>query len=206
MTVLFIKTTLLLLMLLNPFLLIMYVLDIVQEYGKKEFSRVLVRAGVISFLIFVLFVFFGDLFFGELLQARFESFQIFGGVVFLIIGIRFVFLGNKAMEGLRGAPKHISASIAIPIMVGPATISAAIIAGKRLGMVMGMLSIAVSLVVSVLFMVLLKHVHDFVRPKREVLIRRYMEIAGKMIAIVVGTFSVEMIMQGITRWLAAGTR
>ena len=67
MTVLFIKTTLLLLMLLNPFLLIMYVLDIVQEYGKKEFSRVLVRAGVISFLIFVLFVFFGDLFFGELL-------------------------------------------------------------------------------------------------------------------------------------------
>jgi len=45
--------------------------------------------------------------------------------------------------------------------------------------------------------VALKMVHDFARPRREVLIKRYIEIAGRITALVVGTVSVEMIMQGV---------
>jgi small neutral amino acid transporter SnatA (MarC family) len=36
--------------------------------------------------------------------------------------------------------------------------------------------------------------------KREALIKRYIEIAGRITALVVGTVSVEMIMQGVRTW------
>lgn len=44
----FTKSFLLLFMLLNPFLLIIYLIDLVQEMKLRDFSRVLNRAGWIS--------------------------------------------------------------------------------------------------------------------------------------------------------------
>jgi small neutral amino acid transporter SnatA (MarC family) len=72
----FISSVLLLLMLLNPFLLIIYLLDLVQDLEAGEFSRVLFRAGVISSLVFSAFALLGDVIFEDLLQARFASFQV----------------------------------------------------------------------------------------------------------------------------------
>jgi small neutral amino acid transporter SnatA (MarC family) len=40
-----------------------------------------------------------------------------------------------------------------------------------------------------------------VRPRREALIQRYIEIAGRITALVVGTIAVDMIMQGIRSWV-----
>jgi len=49
-------------------------------------------------------------------------------------------------------------------------------------------------------MLALKVVHDIVRPHNEPVIKRYIEIAGRIMALFVGTISVEMIMQGIRTW------
>jgi small neutral amino acid transporter SnatA (MarC family) len=40
-----------------------------------------------------------------------------------------------------------------------------------------------------------------VRPRREPLIQRYIEIAGRITALYIGTVAIEMIMQGIRAWL-----
>ena len=86
----FIKSFLLLLMLLNPFLLIIYLVDLVQEMDFHAFLKVLIRASCISSAVFITFALLGDLIFEKLLQANFASFQIFGGIVFLTIGLQFV--------------------------------------------------------------------------------------------------------------------
>jgi hypothetical protein len=49
-------------------------------------------------------------------------------------------------------------------------------------------------------MLILKYVHDFVRPRREEIIQRYIEVAGRIQALYIGTVSVEMIMQGLRKW------
>ncbi len=41
---------------------------------------------------------------------------------------------------------------------------------------------------------------DFVRPRNEKLIERYVEVMGRVTALVVGTYSIEMIMQGLIAW------
>ena len=192
---------LLLLILLNPFLMILYLLDLVQELDRQIFARVLLRATAISGTVFILFALFGDAIFADLLQSRFASFQIFGGIIFLIIGIRFVFSGTEALKGLRGGkPEHIAGSIALPIMIGPGTVSASIIVGNQLSDTLAVLAIALALGISVIVMIALKGLHDWVKPRNEKLIERYVEVMGRITALVIGTFSIEMIMQGLRTW------
>jgi len=197
----FTSSILLLLMLLNPFLLIIYLLDLVQDLDAAEFRRVLVRAGLISSSVFTLFALLGDVIFEDLLQARFASFQIFGGVIFLLIGIQFVFTGPGALRKIRGAPEHVAGSIAMPIMIGPGTVSASILAGSKLPPLLATGGIFGAVGLTVLVMIFLKGLHDFVKPRNEKLIERYVEVMGRITALVVGTFSIEMIMQGLGDWL-----
>lgn len=198
----FVSSVLLLLMLLNPFLLIIYLLDLVQDLEAADFRRVLVRAGLISGSVFSIFALLGDVIFEDLLQARFASFQIFGGVIFLLIGIQFVFSGPGALRSIRGAPEHIAGSIAMPIMIGPGTVSASILAGSRVPGPLAVAGIFGAVGLTVAVMLLLKRMHDFVKPRNEKLIERYVEVMGRITALVVGTFSIEMIMQGLNSWLA----
>lgn len=190
------------LVLLNPFLLILYLLDLVRDLEPKQFSRVIIRASLISGVVFVAFTGLGDLVFERVLQAKFASFQVFGGVVFLIIGLRFVFVGNDALHGLRGNPEHLAGAIAMPVMIGPGTIGVSVIAGQRLGTLVGSLSIVLSVVVSAAILIGLKVAYEYVQPRNAGLVERYTEIAGRVAALVVGTFSIEMIFRGVTSWFS----
>jgi len=195
-----IRSSALLLVLLNPFLLIIYLIDVVQKLDRAQFARVLARAALISTSVFWVFALLGDAVFSDVMQAEFASFQIFGGVVFLLIGLQFVFRGPTAIEILRGESEYLAGAIAMPILIGPGTISASVIIGKRHDAGPACGAVLAAVVISIVLMVGLKALHDFVRPKREPLIKRYIEIAGRITALFVGTISVEMIMQGVRAW------
>jgi small neutral amino acid transporter SnatA (MarC family) len=121
-------------------------------------------------------------------------------VVFLMIGIRFVFQGDAAIEGLRGESRHVAGAIAMPLMIGPGTIGASVVIGQRLDGLSAVLCILGTVSASVLVIWILKIVHDFVRSRNEELVQRYIEIAGRITALVVGTFAIEMIMRGLMTW------
>ena len=195
------QSTALLLVLLNPFLIIVYLIDVVQKLDRIQFGRVLVRAGVISSIVFCGFAILGDAIFTTFLQADFGSFQIFGGVVFLLIGLDFVFRGPTAIEILRGESQHLAGAIAMPVLIGPGTISASVVIGKRHEPLVACLVILVAIAICLLTIGLLKWLHDFTRPRHEALIERYIEIAGRVTALIVGTIAVEMIMKGVLTWV-----
>ena len=196
----FIKSLTLLLVLLNPFLVIIYLVDVVEKLGFRQFTHVMLRAGLIASVVFSCFAVLGDAIFSNILQAQFASFQIFGGVIFLLIGLQFVFRGPKAIEVLRGESAHLSGAIAMPILIGPGTISASIVIGQRHEPILACVIILVAIIISVAMILLLKAVHDYVRPRNEPLVQRYIEVTGRIMALFVGTISVDMIMQGIQIW------
>jgi multiple antibiotic resistance protein len=197
----FTKSFLLLFILLNPFLLIVYLVDLVKELEFRDFSLVLIRAAWISSGIFVIFALLGELIFENLMQAHFASFQIFGGVIFLMIGLQFVFRGPDAIKNIRGKPEHIAGAIAMPIMIGPGTVSASILAGQQLQPLWAIAAILFAVGLAVVIMLGLKKVHDIARTRHESLIERYVEVSGRIVALVIGTYSIEMIMQGLSHWL-----
>ena len=196
----FIKSSALLLVLLNPFLVVLYLVDVVEKLERRQFAAVLIRAGVISSVVFCSFAILGDAIFSNVVQAEFASFQIFGGVVFLLIAVQFVFRGPTAIEILRGKSEHLAGAIAMPVLIGPGTISASVIIGKRHEVLQACAAILVAVSISVAIMLALKALHDYARPRSEPLVKRYIEIGGRITALYVGTVAVDMIMQGIRTW------
>ena len=188
------------LVLLNPFLVIIYLVDVVEKLERVRFTKVLLRGGFIASVVFCCFALLGDAIFSKFVQAEFASFQIFGGVVFLLIGIQFVFQGPTAIEILRGDSKNLAGAIAMPVLVGPGTISASVIIGERHDLLTACAAVFLAVITSLMMMVALKALHDYVRPRNEPLVHRYIEIAGRITALFVGTISVEMIMRGLQAW------
>ncbi|MDA3928669.1 MAG: hypothetical protein PF541_06885 [Prolixibacteraceae bacterium] len=196
-----IQSIILLLVLLNPFLIIVYLIDIVKKKTAKEFSRILIRAGIISFVVFSSFAILGDTIFRNVFNASFASFQVFGGIVFLLTGIQFIFKGSASIEALRGESKHIAGAIAMPIFIGPGTISYSVIIGERLNTPKAVFAIAITVLICVSMIFLLKKLHDRIHGKKEELIEQYIDIAGRVIALLLGTVSIELIMSGLNFWI-----
>ena len=196
-----IGSILMLLVLLNPFLLIVYLIDIVKKKDFKIFSKILIRAGVISFVVFSSFAVLGNSIFSNVFNANFASFQIFGGIIFLITAIQFVFKGNSTIESLRGESRHIAGAIAMPIFIGPGTISYCVIIGERLDTTNAILAIAITILLCISIIMLLKSIHDKLQAKNEELIQQYIDIAGRVISLLLGTISIELIMTGLSFWI-----
>jgi small neutral amino acid transporter SnatA (MarC family) len=197
----FVKSAALLLMLLNPFLVVVYLIDVMQKLDRLQFSQVLIRAGIIASGVFCVFAILGDVVFSQIVQVEFASFQIFGGIVFLLIGLQFVFKGPEAIEILRGESEHLAGAIAMPVLIGPGTISASVIIGKKHDPLVACVAVLGAVFCSVVSMLILKSMHDYVRPRKERLVQRYIEVMGRITALYVGTVSIEMIMHGIRTWL-----
>jgi multiple antibiotic resistance protein len=123
-------------------------------------------------------------------------------VVFLIIAIRYVLIGSAAIRELRGSAEHVSGSIAMPFLIGPGTVSASVLAGSRQSALFAVLSIAVALTAAILAILTIKRLHDVVRQSHERLVDRYIDIVGRISALVIGTIAVDMILRGIDIWLA----
>lgn len=198
----FIKSSALLFILLNPFLLVVYMIDVFAKLPPETFRSVVFRAGIISSFVFAIVALLGDVLFRDILQAQFASFEVFGGIVFLLIALRFVFEGNSAIAVLRGESLHLAGAIAMPVMIGPGTIGASIVIGKRLSPFNAVMAVILAVMTSVMVIIALKYLHDYVRERNEKLVDRYIETAGRVTALVVGTFAIEMIMRGLKGWLA----
>ena len=197
----FIDSFVLMLVLFNPFLMSAYLHNLMKELEPRTFRMVLVRAFIISGLVFMLFAWAGDGLFSNVLQVRFAAFLIFGGIAFLIIALRYMISGSSMIGTLRGTPGHVASSLAMPFMIGPGTVSASVLAGARLPILFAWLSIISALAASCILLVILKYIFDFVKQRNAELVERYAEIAGRVAAILIGTIAVEMIFKGVELWL-----
>ncbi len=194
----------LLLVLLNPFALGAYLIELIRTLDAATFRRVVFRAALISGAIFSAFALSGNAFFESILHVRFAAFQIFGGILFLVIAVRFVVLGGQALEGLRGVnPEHLAGAVAMPFMIGPGTVGGSVVVGSRHG-ALGVLCIAGALALTVGWLLIAKLLHDHLLSRDSKLVSRYLEIVGRVTALVIGTLAVEMLLDGLSDWRGVG--
>ena len=196
----YLKSAILLFTLLNPFLVSVYLVKMVKELRINQFARILAYAGLVAIIVYVSFAVVGDVIFGEIVQAEFASFQIFGGVILLIIGLQFVFRGPMGMTLLKSKSGYSVGAVAMPVLIGPGTISASLLIGKRHDTLEAVTVITVAVVTAIIVVIALKLLHDFVLPRSEPLVNKYIEITGRISALYVGTVAVEMIMKGLGTW------
>ena len=184
--------------LLNPFLMSIYMLGIIRNSEARVFNRALIQGSLISFVVFIIFAKTGEAFFHDVLHVRFESFQIFGGIIFLVIGYRYVFEGADTIGVMRGAPHHLAGTIAMPFMIGPGTISAAVITGIQLSLWQLVLVIFVTLFLTCSLLILMKYAHDHLQHRHSNYIDLYVDIVGRLAALLIGTIAIDMIVTGVS--------
>ena len=124
------KPALILFILLNPFLMSVYLISLIRELSLREFFSVMARAHLISAVAFLLFAIAGDAIFEDAFRVRFASFLTFGGIVFLMIGVRSVFSGKILLFETHGNPEHLAGAVAMPFMIAPGTLSASMLIGS----------------------------------------------------------------------------
>ena len=191
----------LLFLLLNPFSMSIYLSSLIEDLDRRTFRQVLMRGTLIATSTFILFAWVGDAIFTDILQARFAAFLIFGGIVFLVMGVRLVFNGAETFRMLRGDPEHLGGTIAMPFMIGPGTVSASIVAGGRLDPAEATLSIVIAMAGVLGGLLVVKRVFDAAQHRNPSLVRRYTEMVGRITALILGTIAVEMVLQGIEIFL-----
>ncbi|MDT8447590.1 MAG: MarC family protein [bacterium] len=196
----FIQSATLFFVLFNPFLMSIYLMDLIQDLDSVTFAKVLARATGISLLVFYGFALGGEGLFRTLFQVDFASFMIFGGVIFLIISLRYIFKGSEAIVQTRGPAEHLAGGIAMPFMIGPGTISASVWAGNSLGPLWAMVAITVSIVIALVALWGIKLLYDREIRRDSSLVERYVDITGRASALVIGSFAVQMIMTGLKDW------
>lgn len=196
-----VKSCTLMIVLLNPFALSVYLIDILRKCTIVEFARIMFRASGIAGTVFALFALTGEAVFTNVLQVRFAAFQVFGGLLFLVVALRFMLSpGGEALVTLRGEPSHLAGAVAMPFLIGPGTVSAATMAGVRVGPVLGVASIVAALALTGSFLLVFKWFFDAIQAKNTALTQRYVETASRVTAMVLGTIAVEMLFQGLESW------
>jgi multiple antibiotic resistance protein len=192
-----VKAALILFVLLNPFLISIYLISLIRELSLKEFLAVMLRAHLISSIVFVLFAIYGEKIFDNIFHVRFGAFLIFGGIIFLWIGIQSVFTGKFVLVETRGNPEHIAGSVAMPFMIAPGTISASVLLGSTLPAPSATIAVVTAISLSFVSIMAFKLIHDPLIKHQERLLNRYVEVAGRVVALFTGTYAIEMIHRGI---------
>ncbi|EMD3937139.1 MarC family protein [Acinetobacter baumannii] len=195
----FISTFILFFSLLNPFLMSIYMIGLIRHTETRVFNKALIQGSLIAYVVFLLFAWGGEAIFNRYLNVRFESFLIFGGLIFLVIGYRYVFQGADTIGEMRGAPEHLAGTVAMPFMIGPGTISAAVVTGMSMSLLEAAIVIALVLFVSSSVLIAMKFSHDHLRYSHAKYIDRYFDIVGRLAALLIGTIAVDMIVNGVTR-------
>jgi small neutral amino acid transporter SnatA (MarC family) len=191
------KASSILFILLNPFLMSVYLINLIRELPQSDFTKVVIRAHIISFVTFSIFAISGESIFENVFKVHFASFLIFGGIVFLMIGIKAVFSGQISLLETRGDPEHIAGAIAMPFMIAPGTLSASVLIGSSLPRNAAILAVAIAVIGSLVSLILFKIIHDPLKKSNERLLNRYVEIIGRVVAVFTGTYAIEMIANGV---------
>jgi multiple antibiotic resistance protein len=198
-----IKASVLLVVMLNPFALSVYLLDIFRSNSFRTVAGIVLRAALISGTVFGVFACFGEAVFTKVLQVRFAAFQVFGGLLFLIIALRFMLSGSATLVTLRGEPEQVAGTVAMPFMIGPGTVSAATMAGLRLEPLLAVAAILSALLCTVMVLVGFKVLFDWLGARNGRLTERYVQLASRVSAMAMGAIAVEMTLSGLDAWVGA---
>ena len=85
----------------------------------------------------------------------------------------------------------------MPFMIGPGTVSASVVISARLPMLNAAVVNLVTLALTVLLVIAIKIAHDYAKERKARIIDRYVEIVGRLSALLIGTIAVEMIFEGL---------
>ena len=184
--------------LINPIQKVFVVFSLQENYSRAELHRIVDKATVTAIGVLLLFLFLGEAILGYVFNLKIYAFQITCGIVLFYNGFvglqKGAFLTrdkNTRMEELIAVP------IAIPMIAGPATITAAVTMPAVYGRWMTIAAVILALLLNLLIMRNADRIGKF-------LVRQNMLMPLiRITALIVAAIGLQMILNGIETFVFA---
>ena len=178
--------------LINPIQKVFVAFSLQENYSRAELHRIVDKATVTAIGVLLLFLFLGEAILGYVFNLKIYAFQITCGIVLFYNGFiglqKGAFLTidkNTRMEELIAVP------IAIPMIAGPATITAAVTMPAVYGRWMTIAAVILALLLNLLIMRNADRIGKF-------LVRQNMLMPLiRITALIVAAIGLQMILNGI---------
>ena len=202
MSVVDLKPVVYLLVLLNPFAQVIYVWDLMKEKTGGGFPAIYGRASLLTYGVFLLFAFTGEWLLEDVFQVALGSFQVFGGLIMVAIGYRYILDAGKA-SGVNRVGSDLAPNVAIPFMIGPATVWESIVIGKSLPFFTCVIGIGAVLIANWVFVAGVARAVGRLEGYRDTLVGKYFGVLMRTNALFIGAIGVEMILAGLKQYFMA---
>lgn len=184
--------------LINPIQKVFVVFSLQENYSRAELHRIVDKATVTAIGVLLLFLFLGEAILGYVFNLKIYAFQITCGIVLFyngFVGLQkgafFTIDKNTRMEELIAVP------IAIPMIAGPATITAAVTMPAVYGRWMTIAAVILALLLNLLIMRNADRIGKF-------LVRQNMLMPLiRITALIVAAIGLQMILNGIETFVFA---
>lgn len=195
---------LLLLVIMNPFAQTLFLSKLMDEVDGRDFRRILLDGGFLTMLICLACAFLGEMLLFDVFQVTLPALRVFGGLINLQLAWNYVLKGPTGVKLFQGDVTELAQDIALPIMVGAGVVWASIRIGRIHPWPTASLIICGGVMFNCLLIEIYRLVIDQSKKRAETVVRKYVGIAMRFNALLIGAVSVQMILGGTMEFFAAG--
>ncbi len=178
--------------LVNPFQKVFVVTSLQKQFDIKSTRFISVKATITALLILLIFLFSGQAILHDVFRIEIYAFQVTCGVVLFYNGLNGLQKGTFINIEKQLSLREISAvPIALPMIAGPATITAAVTFPADYGHISTIIAIVLSLGINLIFMIYAAQIGRFL--ERFNLLNPLVRIFG----LIVATIGTQMVLNGL---------
>lgn len=182
--------------LVNPVHKILIITSLQNQFDDKQLKYLSMKSSFTAFVILILFLFLGELIFNYVFHIQLYAFKVASGVVLFYNGIEGLQKGaflkiekNIKLDDILTVP------IAMPMIAGPATITAAVTFPAHYGRVNTILAIFIALAINLVLMIYAKQIGKFLTKLN--IMNALIRITG----LIVATIGLQMVFDGIANFI-----
>ena len=182
--------------LVNPIQKVLIVTSLQERFSPTELRYISIKSTITAMLILIFFLYLGQVTFSYVFFFFFYFFRITCGALLLYYGLSGLLKGffMKVDEHIKIADLT-TVPIAIPMIAGPATITAAVTFPVQYSRFVTIVAILLALAVNLFFMLKARRIGSF-------LIKyNFMNPLIRIIGLIVATIGLQMVFDGITLFI-----
>lgn len=190
--------TVAILALVNPIQKVLIISSLQDRFSLSELRYISIKSTITATLILIFFLYLGDLTFSYVFRVELYSFQVTCGAVLLYNGLSGLLKGFffKVDENIKLADLT-TVPIAIPMIAGPATITAAVTFPMQYSRWITIVAILAALIINLFFMLEARRIGSF-------LIKyNFMNPLIRIIGLIVATIGLQMVFDGIAGFIGS---
>ena len=190
------STTVLLILVTDPFGNVPLAAATLRDVPRERRSRVVVRECLIAYAVLVVFLFGGQAFLA-LMQLSEASLSIAGGIILFLIALRMVFAHPEGVFGEAGGGEPFIVPLAIPAIAGPSALATVMLMASRRPDALPTLVTALSIAMLVMLAVLLA-----AERLQRAIGERGVVAMERLMGLVLTALAVEMLLSGLRTFVS----